>query len=91
MRLTAFIATAVLTALPAFAQAPVPGSAPTLPASPSDSKLPLAAMRHQQPREADVEERLGPKADETEKQQAPEVDKLYNDVMRRSAPSASGQ
>ncbi len=48
-------------------------------------------MRHQQPREADVEERLGPKAEATEKRQAPEVDKLYNEVMRRSAPSASGQ
>lgn len=48
-------------------------------------------MRHQQPREADVEERLGPKAEATEKRQAPEVDKLYNDVMRRSASPASGQ
>jgi hypothetical protein len=89
MRLIALVAAAVLTALPALAQAP--GSPPVPPGLPMDSKLPLAAMRHQQPREADVEERLGPKAQEVDKQQRPEVDRLYDDVMRRSALPASGQ
>lgn len=91
MRPTALVALAALLALPALAQAPEPG-----PASSSDSKLPLAAMRHQQPRRDEVDkleqQRFGAKAQQIQQQQqGAEVDKLYQDVMRRSAPGASGQ
>ncbi|MGO8918731.1 MAG: hypothetical protein ACLQJR_22760 [Stellaceae bacterium] len=93
--LVALVALVALTALSALAQAPAPGPAPGAPAAALDSKLPLAAMRHQQPRQADVEqretERFGPKEQEVEKQQRSEMDKLYDDVMRRSAPPAAGQ
>jgi len=96
----AFLAV-VLAALPAAAQAPSPPAAQTPPAPPAaagppaDSKLPLGAMRHEQPRRDEVDkleqERLGPKAEETGKKQNTDVDKLYDQLMRRSAPGASGQ
>jgi hypothetical protein len=53
--------------------------------------LPLDAMRHHQPRAQDVEEReaeqSGAGAAEAQRRQRSEVDQLYDDVMRRSAPA----
>jgi hypothetical protein len=53
--------------------------------------LPLDAMRHHQPRAQDVEQReaeqSGPGAAEAQRRQRSEVDQLYDDVMRRSAPA----
>ena len=97
MRPTAVAALAALAwllPLPGLVQAPDQGPPPAA-ASPSDSKLPLAAMRHQQPRRSDVDQleqdRFGSRADDLRKKQGTQVDKLYEDVMRRSAPGASGQ
>ena len=64
-----------------------PAAAQTPPAS---STLPLSAMRHVQPRRAEVDERerarLGPQAARQQKQQRATVDQLYQEIMRRSAP-----
>lgn len=54
--------------------------------------LPLAAMRHQQPREDTVHElesaREGQeKVDQQSKQQQTEIDQLYREIMQRSAAS----
>lgn len=93
MAVAAFLA--ALGMPPALAQVLEQAPPPPAAGAPSDSKLPLAAMRHQQPRRADVEqleqERLGPKAGQIEKQQRAAEDKLFEDVMRRSAPGAAGQ
>ncbi len=95
MRPTAFLAALWLAAFPAFGQTAGQTPVPETTAPPAEPKLPLAAMRHQQPRREEVEqleqERLGPKAQQIQKQQGSEVDRLYEDVMRRSAPGASGQ
>jgi hypothetical protein len=95
MRPTAFIAAFWLAALPAFGQTAGQSPVPETTAPPAEPNLPLAAMRHQQPRRDEVEkleqERLGAKAQQIQQQQGPAVDRLYEDVMRRSAPGASGQ
>jgi len=96
MRPTAVVVAFWLAALPAVAQAADRSPPPDAAAPSADaSKLPLAAMRHQQPRRDEVDrleqQRLGSKAQEIRQQQGPKVDRLYEEVMRRSAPGASGQ
>ncbi len=68
---------------------------PPAPTAPT-TQLPLAAMRHQQPRAAEVEqreaERYGPQqAQQRQRRQRTEVDQLYQDIMRRSAPAQERQ
>lgn len=72
----------------ALAADPAAGSAPPLP---GPSALPLAAMRHEPPDQQVVtqreDQRFGVpvvKREQTKEQQ--EVDQIYRDVMRRSAP-----
>ena len=53
-----------------------------------NSRLPLDAMRHHQPRAGDVARREGETGnnDQDLRRQRDELDALYNDVMVRSAP-----
>lgn len=71
---------------PAAAQRPPADANPP----PAASTLPVSAMRHVQPRRAEVDERerarLGPQAARQQKQQRATVDQLYQEIMRRSAP-----
>ena len=67
---------------------------PPVPAAPT-SQLPLAAMRHQQPRAAEVNqreaERFGQSDVQRQRRQRAEVDQLYDEIMRRSAPAQGRQ
>jgi hypothetical protein len=54
------------------------------------SRLPIDAMLHHQPRRADVREResarLGEGAVEAQRRRQADIDEIYDEVMRRSAP-----
>lgn len=68
-----------------------PASAAEVGPGPSDGRLPLDAMRHHQPTAADVQQRereLGGDATPRHRQDSDqrEIDDIYQDVMRRSAP-----
>jgi hypothetical protein len=85
----------LLLPLPALAQnASQPPAAPQeAPSAATSSKLPLAAMRHRPPSEAEVQSReqarFGKAGDERRQTQEQEIDRLYQDVIRRSeAPPA---
>jgi len=98
MRLMAWLVLTALLAVPALAQTsdqPPAAPSPASPGAPDTTKLPLAAMRHEQPRrdETDARERARYGATEPEvlKRQRAEEDQLYKDIMRRSAPAAEGQ
>jgi primosomal protein N'' len=88
---SAWLAILLLTPLPALAQTVTQTPLSTLPETAAPSDLPVAAMRHEQPKEADVHEReverFGPAEVQHEQtaEQA-EVDQIYQEVMRRSAP-----
>jgi hypothetical protein len=65
-----------------------PGRIETAPGT-GTAHLPLDAMLHHQPRAGDVARREGaPGVDEAQEQKRrqAELDALYNDIMRRSAP-----
>ena len=70
------------------------GPPPPSPTAPP-GELPLAAMRHQQPRAAAVnqreEQRFGQGEAQRQQRQRAEVDQLYQDIMRRSAPAQGRQ
>lgn len=91
MRPIAIAILATSLASPAAAQTP---PAQGNPPQPAESQLPLAAMRHAQPRRAEVDERerakFGSRDAEQAKQQRATEDQLYQEIMRRSAP-AGGQ
>jgi hypothetical protein len=88
MRALVCLALTALWAGPALAQS----SAQPVPPDPEQSRLPLAAMRHQQPRREAVDTRersqLGPDEARALQRERAEEDQLYNDVMRNSAPPA---
>lgn len=69
---------------------PPPSVAETVPRQ-SDGRLPLDAMRHHQPTAVDVQQRErqfeGERAARRRQDEDPrEIDEIYRDVMRRSAP-----
>lgn len=88
-RLALISAAALLLPAAAFAQNAGP-AAPAAPQPGVPTRLPLAAMRHQQPRASEVDERerdtFGPREVQVQKQRQNEVDQLYDRVMRQSAP-----
>ncbi|HZB91398.1 MAG TPA: hypothetical protein VE397_08160 [Stellaceae bacterium] len=92
-----FVLLALLAATPASAQTAGGAPPPASPAAPSDSdsKLPLAAMRHEQPRRDAVEEREraleAPGAQKAQQREDRQEDQLYDDIMRQSAPRATGE
>jgi hypothetical protein len=84
---------ALLLPLPALAQsASQPPAAPQEAPAATSSKLPLAAMRHRQPSAAEVESReqahFGKAGDKRRQTQEQEIDRLYQDVIRRSEAPA---
>lgn len=94
MRPIAFVGLALSLSLPALAETPdrTPPALPAAPEAAPATQLPLDAMRHHQPRADDVErreiERFGRSGSstETQRRQRSEIDELYDEVMRRSAP-----
>lgn len=87
----AFFGLALLLSPAAWAETTGQPPAPPAPAS----QLPLAAMRHQQPRAAEVNqreaERFGQSEVQRQRRQRAEVDQLYDEIMRRSAPAQGRQ
>lgn len=88
MRMIALLALLALPPAPALAQ----GSNAPQPAPPLSSQLPLAAMRHHQPREDTVREHQieregAEKVEQQDKQQQLELDQLYHEILQRSAAS----
>ena len=94
MRPIALVGLALSLSLPALAETPdwTPPAPPAAPEAAPTAQLPLDAMRHHQPRAADVEqreiERFGRSGSstQTQRQQRSEVDQLFEEIMRRSAP-----
>lgn len=90
--MTRFAILALLVPLPAFAQSvdQTPPAASQTPPAATSSRLPLAAMRHEQPRQNQVNQReletFGPGDSQAQKQRQNEVDQLYGEIMRQSAP-----
>lgn len=94
MRAITRLAAALVLTTPALAQTPEPPSEPGA-ASPSAGQLPLGAMLHHQPTRGQVDAREraqegASKAAQQQRQQGAEEDQLYDEIMRRSAPSTSG-
>jgi hypothetical protein len=94
MRPIASLVAALLLTAPALAQTPEPPAAPSA-ASPPQSQLPVGAMLHHQPTRdrVDARERAqegAKKAEQQQRQERAAEDQLYNEIMRRSAPSTSG-
>jgi hypothetical protein len=85
------LAILLLAPLPVAAQSVTQTPLSTLPETAAPSDLPVAAMRHEQPKAADVNEReverfgIENVQHEHTAEQA-EVDQIYQEVMRRSAP-----
>ena len=79
----------LLTTPAAFAQKGV-GASPRSESllAPGNSRLPLDAMLHHQPRAGDVARREGAAGNDDQdiRRQKEELDALYNDIMARSAP-----
>ena len=90
MRAIACFALVLLSPLPALAQTTDQAA---LPPSAAESRLPLAAMRHEQPRRDDVvareRDKLEPNEAQALQRERAEEDRLYNEVMRNSAPAAA--
>ena len=86
-----WLAILLLAPLPVAAQSVTQTPLSTLPETAAPSDLPVAAMRHEQPKPSDVHERelerfgIENVQHEQTAEQA-EVDQIYQEVMRRSAP-----
>jgi Spy/CpxP family protein refolding chaperone len=90
MRAIAWLVLGLLLPATALAQTPDQRAA-----SPPPGQLPLGAMLHHQPTQAQVDARerarQGAKqAEQQQRRQRTEEDRLYQEIMRRSAPSTSG-
>jgi hypothetical protein len=92
MRRVALLGLVLLLSVPAIAETTkqVPGSG-AFSSGTSQSKLPIDAMLHHQPRRSDVQQRelqryRSQSVEEERQHRQSELDQLYEDVMRRSAP-----